>query len=189
MTDVLVSPEGINYLNSFVLRKANLSPSVTFFRGVPANALVCLAIFLGLTARDVIGKMVGLWVPVFAFCVLGYEHCVANMFFFSWAMMMGANLSAAQFATNLAIVVAGNIVGGGILIGSSEFYLYNWSLHSALERKIKTGIPGKVVPHEDHLSKEFVQLRQRLKSSLARLRKRRPSKTKGNQVENAMIQK
>lgn len=83
LTDILATPMIKQYLFQICETKARLTPGVAFLRGIPANALVCLAIFLGLSARDVIGKVVGLYLPIFAFAVTGFEHCVANMFFFS----------------------------------------------------------------------------------------------------------
>lgn len=38
------------------------------------NFLVCIAIWLGLSARDSISKIVGLWIPIFAFVMLRFEH-------------------------------------------------------------------------------------------------------------------
>lgn len=42
-------------------------------------------------------------------------------------MMYGADVSVAQFATNLFPVMVGNIIGGAFLVGMSEVYLYHWS--------------------------------------------------------------
>ena len=52
-----------------------------FLRGIGCNWLVCLACFLGVQAKDLSSKVVGLWLPIFAFVSLGLDHAIANMFF------------------------------------------------------------------------------------------------------------
>lgn len=61
--------------------KMNLDWSTAFLRGICCNWLVCLAVWLALAARDVIGKILGIFFPIMAFVSSGFEHCVANMFF------------------------------------------------------------------------------------------------------------
>ena len=58
-----------------------------FFKGILCNWLVCLALFLGLAADDVISKIAALWFPIMAFATSGFEHCVANMFFIPAAII------------------------------------------------------------------------------------------------------
>jgi len=52
-----------------------------FLKGIACNWLVNLAILLGICADDAIGKIVGIWFPIFAFVASGFEHSVANMYF------------------------------------------------------------------------------------------------------------
>ncbi len=94
--------------------------------GIPANALVCLAFFLGLAAHDVTGKILGLYLPVAAFAATGWEHSIANVFYISLGWMYGADVSAYSFIMNIIASMLGNIVGGAFLIGGSEYYLYHW---------------------------------------------------------------
>ncbi|MDU2448489.1 MAG: formate/nitrite transporter family protein, partial [Eggerthella sp.] len=52
-----------------------------FFKGVMCNILVCLAVWIGFSARTVADKVLGILLPISAFVACGFEHCVANMFF------------------------------------------------------------------------------------------------------------
>lgn len=40
--------------------------------------MVCIALVMGIAARDAAGKIMALWFPVVVFVLSGYEHCVAN---------------------------------------------------------------------------------------------------------------
>ena len=58
-----------------------------------------------------------------AFVTLGFEHCVANMFFIPCAMMYGANISVGEFLwKNLLPATLGNLVGAAFFVGA--FYTY-----------------------------------------------------------------
>lgn len=105
--------------------KAGLSPWVTFFRGIGANWCVCLAVWLALGANSIGAKTLCVWIPVAAFVALGYEHCIANMFFIPCGMLEGAEVSFAALGTNLLFSTLGNIVGGALFVGHIFTKLYN----------------------------------------------------------------
>lgn len=98
---------------------------VIFLKGIGANLMVCLAVWLGLSSKEMIGRLVGLWWPVMAFVVLGYEHSIANMFYLPMGMMSGADITIGQMLwDNLIPATLGNIVGGSILVGLQYSYIY-----------------------------------------------------------------
>lgn len=98
---------------------------VTFLKGVGANWLVCLAMWLGMSAKDTMGKIMGIWWPVMTFVAIGYEHCIANMFFIPLAMFEGMDLSVTDlFVKNLIPATLGNIAGGAIFVGGLYWYVY-----------------------------------------------------------------
>lgn len=104
--------------------KAALSPLTTFFRGIGANWCVCLGVWLALSADSIGGKALGCWIPVAAFVALGYEHCIANMFYFPYGLLAGADISIADAANNLLWATLGNIVGGALFVGHLFHRLY-----------------------------------------------------------------
>jgi formate/nitrite transporter len=92
--------------------KAALGALETFWRAVLCNALVCLAVWLTLAARDVTGKILAIIWPIAGFVTLGLEHCVANMFLLPQGLLAGAQIGFDAVAANLAISTLGNIAGG-----------------------------------------------------------------------------
>ncbi len=97
----------------------------TFLKGVGANWLVALAMWLSFASKDVVGKIVAIWFPVMAFVAMGFEHSVANMFFIPVAMFYGAPVSWSEFfVSNLIPSTLGNIVGGGGMVGLLYWRVY-----------------------------------------------------------------
>lgn len=113
------------YLHSMAASKVNQDWMTIFYKGIGANWLVCLAIFLGFTAKDTIGKIAGIWIPVMMFVTLGYEHSIANMFFIPAAIYSDAPISWSEFINiNLIPAALGNFVGGALLVGTAFWYVY-----------------------------------------------------------------
>lgn len=104
--------------------KASLPWEVSFVKGIAANWCVCLAVWLALGAKTLGTKALACWIPVAAFVALGYEHCIANMFFIPCGMLAGADVSAGQLFLNLALSTAGNIIGGALMVGHLFHRLY-----------------------------------------------------------------
>lgn len=115
--------------------KCNLPFDVAFLRAVGCNWLVCLAIYMSLSASDAVSKVAVIWPPITAFVAIGFEHSVANMTFIPLGIFLGQSevytaalsqglvpaLSANTnwygfFVTNLIPVTLGNIVGGMIFV-------------------------------------------------------------------------
>ncbi|MDI6720426.1 MAG: formate/nitrite transporter family protein [Methanomicrobiales archaeon] len=97
-----------------------------FLKAIACNWLVNLAILLGICADDAIGKIVGIWFPIFAFVASGFEHSIANMYFipagiFTDALAGSPNAAALNWVTlwtnNVIVVTLGNIVGGMFFVG------------------------------------------------------------------------
>ncbi len=104
--------------------KAALPASEAFFRGVGCNLLVCMAVWMTLAGRSVADKVLVIVFPITAFVAAGFEHSIANMFFFPLAMALGAPLGAGQMLANLGPVIAGNIVGGSVLVALVYWVVY-----------------------------------------------------------------
>lgn len=105
--------------------KSSLDASPAFWRAIGCNWLVCLGVWLAMCSDTLSGKAVGCWIPVGAFVILGFEHCIANMFFIPAGMILsegGINLGALMH--NLLPVTAGNIVGGTLFVGMLNTWLY-----------------------------------------------------------------
>jgi formate/nitrite transporter len=97
---------------ALALVKLGGDPLVWTVKGILCNALVCLAVWLSFSARDTTGKILSLLWPVAVFVLLGLEHSIANMFFFPFAALSGAEMSFGKVLSALAWVTFGNVIGG-----------------------------------------------------------------------------
>jgi formate/nitrite transporter len=118
--------------------KVNLTFSEAVWRGIGCNWLVCLAVWMALAARQTIGKIFAIFFPIMAFVALGFEHCIANMYFIptgiifaqrlSLPAISGIDLSALNWINflwkNLLPVTIGNIIGGTVFVGMSYWGAY-----------------------------------------------------------------
>ncbi|MDH8701359.1 formate/nitrite transporter [Dysgonomonadaceae bacterium PH5-43] len=114
-----------SYLHNYSAGKVNQEWLPVFVKGIGANWLVCLGMFMGYSAKDIIGKCIAIWIPVMLFVTLGYEHSIANMFFIPAAIYSGAEILWCDFIVqNLIPATLGNLVGGVVCVGCAYWYLY-----------------------------------------------------------------
>ena len=95
----------------------------TFLKGIAANWLVCLAVFQTYSSTHFIGKVYAMWTPVVTFAVAGFQHCVANMYLLTIALMYGAEITLTDYLLGLLVATIGNVVGGGIFMGLGQYVL------------------------------------------------------------------
>jgi len=124
------------------LDKATMPPDRAFFLGVLCNVLVCLAVWLSFGARSISDKVLATIFPVSAFVAAGFEHSVANMYLIPLGILIKSWGPAAQlenvegsglsnqamtwtaFVSSLIPETAGNIVGGGGLVGAVYWFIF-----------------------------------------------------------------
>jgi formate transporter len=123
--------------------KTSLGFREALFLGVLANALVCLAVWLSLSARSVTDKVVAVVPPITAFVAAGFEHSIANMYFVPAGLFLKTGATDSFWATtgtspadyptitwpdflaaNLVPVTIGNILGGAVLVGLAYWFVY-----------------------------------------------------------------
>ena len=108
--------------------KGSLSLAEAFFRGVLCNVLVCMAVWMALAGRSVTDKFIAIVFPISAFVAAGFEHSIANMYLFPLAEMLkagaGQPLEFSWLWRNLVPVIAGNLVGGSVLVALVYYVIY-----------------------------------------------------------------
>jgi formate/nitrite transporter len=116
--------------------KAGLAPGAAFARGVLCNALVCLAVWLAMGGRSVADKILAILFPITAFVAVGLEHSIANWFFLPFGLALDEQgaVSVAGAGRNLALVTAGNVVGGTLLVAGVYWVAYLRSERSGPDR-------------------------------------------------------
>jgi len=93
-----------------------------FTSAVLCNWMVTLGAVMALTSTTTIGKIVAMWLPIMTFFALGYEHAIVNMFVIPAGIMLGANVSIADWwLWNEIPVILGNIVGGMLFTGMALY--------------------------------------------------------------------
>lgn len=114
-----------SYLHHYSEAKVNQDFLKVFIKGIGANWLVCLGMWMGYAGKDIIGKCIGIWIPVMLFVTLGYEHSIANMFFIPAAIYSGADILWSDFIVqNLLPATLGNFIGGAFFVGCVYWYIY-----------------------------------------------------------------
>jgi len=148
MTQSGLFSSGANGLGGLTIKiavyKVGLTFMQAFYLGIMCNWLVCLAVWMATGAKDIVGKIMAIFFPIWLFITSGFEHSVANMYYIpagimakgtqAWAdaaIAMGVtpeklgHLNWGSFITNnLLPVTLGNIVGGGIFVGAVYWYVY-----------------------------------------------------------------
>lgn len=114
-----LSPEAQALIVKTAGMKMALSADEAFFRGVLCNWLVCLAVWIANRNGDETAKLIMVFWCLFAFIGSGYEHSIANQSLMSLAFFLphGPEITLYGFVHNQVFVTAGNIVGGGLMVG------------------------------------------------------------------------
>jgi len=123
--------------------KCNLDFIQAVALGIMCNALVCLAVWLCVSARSTTDKILAIIFPITAFVAAGFEHSVANMYFIPVGLLIKGFAGAgfwdsigmtpadyasltwgAFFLKNLLPVTIGNIIGGVGFVGLAYWFIY-----------------------------------------------------------------
>jgi formate transporter len=96
-----------------------------FLRALGCNWLVCLAVWVAMTASDTGGKILGIFFPIMAFVAIGFDHVVANMFFLPAAIFAEVpGITWGDALYNWAFAFLGNLVGAAIFVSTAYWFLY-----------------------------------------------------------------
>ncbi len=82
----------------------------TFIMAIMCGLLMCIAVLGFLNIKDGVGKYLALILPIMVFILSGYEHSIADMFYFSFANVWGG-----KALLYINVIALGNLVGGCIL--------------------------------------------------------------------------
>lgn len=96
-----------------------------FVKAILCNWMVCLAVALAMSSTSTVGKIATAWLPIFIFFAQGFEHAVVNMFIIPAGMMLGADVSLADWwLWNQIPVTLGNVGGGFLFTGLALYVTY-----------------------------------------------------------------
>jgi len=124
--------------------KISMGFSKAFFMGIMCNWLVSLAVWMAYGTKDMTGRLLAIFFPIWLFITSGFEHSVANMYYIPAGIMAKSNpvwveqaislgasaqkidsLNWFSFLTNNLIpVTLGNILGGVVFTGMAYWLAY-----------------------------------------------------------------
>jgi formate transporter len=143
--------------------KVNLGFVQAIALGIMCNALVCLAVWLCLSARSTTDKILAIIFPITAFVAAGFEHSVANMYFIPMGLFIkgfapasfweAIGQTAANYGNLTWGVTIGNIIGGAGFVGLVYWFVY---LRPQRVAEVKpAAVPAVLVVDDDP---DFVQI-------------------------------
>jgi formate transporter len=151
---------GLNAL-TIAHAKTSLGFAQAVVLGIFCNALVCLAVWLCMSARSSTDRVFLIIPPIAAFVAAGFEHSIANMYFIPVGLLIKAgagadfwtqvgktaadfpNLTWSNFLlANLLPVTIGNIIGGAVMVGLVYWFIY---LRPSWTRQTAPSFEAKVV--------------------------------------------
>jgi formate transporter len=133
---------GLTALN-IARTKVELGFGQAIILGILCNAMVCMAVWLTYSARTVLGRVVAIIFPITGFVAAGFEHCIANMYFIPYAILVRVGAAdsfwqnigttaasysditwGAFFVNNLIPVTIGNMIGGVFFVALVYWVIY-----------------------------------------------------------------
>jgi len=122
--------------------KTTLGSGPLFVASILCNVLVCLAVWMSLSARSTVDKIAVIVPAVMTFVAAGFEHSIANAFFLPYALFIrfGADsgfwnaigqspdafgtITVLNVARNIGLSTVGNLIGGSGLVGGIYWLIY-----------------------------------------------------------------
>src|SRR5215213_194758 len=96
-----------------------------FLRAMGCNWLVCLAVWVAMSAEDTGGKILGIFFPIMAFVAIGFDHVVANMYFLPAAIFAHVpGITWGDALNNWLWAFLGNFVGAAVFVSTAYWFLY-----------------------------------------------------------------
>ncbi|WP_420114232.1 formate/nitrite transporter family protein [Pseudactinotalea sp.] len=84
-----------------------------FVRAMLCNWMVSTGVAGAMIAKDVVGKVIAMWLPIMLFFFMGFEHSIVNMFLFPSGLLLGGQFTISDYLIwNEIPTVLGNLAGG-----------------------------------------------------------------------------
>ncbi|MDU4694874.1 MAG: formate/nitrite transporter family protein [Paenibacillus sp.] len=109
---------------------------LVIIKAVLCNWMVTLGVVMAMTSKSTAGKIVAMWLPILIFFAQGFEHAVVNMFVIPVGMLLGANVSLADWwLWNQIPVLIGNFLGGVVFTGLMFYVAQKGTLRRGAEAR------------------------------------------------------
>jgi formate/nitrite transporter len=157
-TGTLTKDPWKEYAINLATNKTNSTFWVVFTKGIGANLMVCIAVWMASTTKDITGKIILIWMPVMGFVALGWEHSIANMFFIPLGIMLNAPISPFGFLySNLLPATLGNIVGGMFFVALPYFLIWGKNAGALKSTRKEKGLPDVITADKSPFEKDILK--------------------------------
>lgn len=144
-TGVVSTEPYLTYIRTFAVHKAK-DPQwhQIFLRGIGCNWLVAVAVWQAAGAKETMSKILAVWIPIFVFVALSYDHVIANMFSIPLGIMFHANLTVSEYISkSLFASLFGNIIGA-LFVALPTTYMYLSDYGAGGYKKAENGEHGEM---------------------------------------------
>lgn len=145
MVESNIFTSGANGLAATTIKIASYKVGLDFmpalYLGIMCNWVVCIAVWMAFGAKDIGGKVLAIFFPIWLFVTAGFEHSIANMYYIpagiwaksneAWVAASGISAEAIAnlnwktfFVNNLVPVTIGNVIGGCIFVSGAYWLVY-----------------------------------------------------------------
>ena len=115
-----------------------------FVRAMLCNWMVSTGVAGAMMAKDAVGKIIVMWMPIMLFFFMGFEHSIVNMFLFPSGLLLGGQFTIADYLIwNEIPTVLGNLAGGLLFTVLPLYLLYGRRARS--EVSFPQGTPSPVM--------------------------------------------
>lgn len=123
-----------------------------FVRAVLCNWMVSTGVAGAFVSKDVIGKVIAMWMPIMLFFAMEFEHSIVNMFLFPAGLLLGGDFTVMDYLVwNEIPTVIGNLIGGLTFTG---LMLYLAHRRSTRRRDPAAGpTPGSATSGGEHATR------------------------------------
>ncbi|SDI20545.1 formate/nitrite transporter family protein [Alteribacillus bidgolensis] len=123
MSELLIAVAETKTIGYAALGGAGLG--TVFIKAILCNWMVALGAIMAMTSKSTIGKIAAMWLPILIFFGQGFEHAVVNMFVIPAGMMLGAEVTIADWwLWNQIPVLLGNLVSAFLLAGAALYFTH-----------------------------------------------------------------
>jgi len=115
----------IEYFAYAAAHKIETGSVQLIFQGILCNILVCASVLGAYKTKDEAGRILVVFLCLFAFVTSGFQHCIANMTTLITCLLspLPNTVTIGAAASHILFVTIGNIIGGGLFLGAGTYLL------------------------------------------------------------------
>ena len=112
ITTILLSTILLPDITQMMINKMSLNPIQMLVSSIFCNILVCCAVVNYSRTKNHL--MSAFFITIFV--IMGFEHSIADMTYYTLAMIEGINMNIANTIISLVIISLGNVIGGRFVV-------------------------------------------------------------------------